>query len=171
MFQHSTYSMWRSENRIHKKNWCKIETELTLVFDRAVGRIVDLVRSLTGNDFTLRTTGTATRGRFTGTALGTGDTLPRYSNSLEAERETTASCNHMTLSVSFIGHAQETGVCDLSFNMLFFPQINSLKMFIAKLFRNHIFPSQAQSKHQNTQRPPSERALLPSMFTVCTKKL
>ncbi len=48
--------------------------------------------------------------------------------------------------------------------------INSLKIFTAKLFRNHIFPSQAQSKHQNTRGPPSERALWPSMFTVRTNK-
>lgn len=73
-----------------------------------LGRIVDLVRSLTGNDFTLRTTGTATRGRFTGTALGTGDTLPRYSNSLETERDMkkrTASCNHITTIHEHMGHA------------------------------------------------------------------
>lgn len=43
--------------------------------------------SLTGKDLTRRTRGAAAaaaaRGRLTGTARGTGDTLPRYSNSLK----------------------------------------------------------------------------------------
>lgn len=43
----------------------------------------DLAKSLTGSvAFTRRTRGMVTRGRFTGTTLGTGDTRPRYSKSL-----------------------------------------------------------------------------------------
>lgn len=69
--------------------WTHLKYQLNshLCLTELLGRRVDLDRSLTGNDLTLRTTGTATRGRFTGTALGTGDTLPRYSNSLETERQ------------------------------------------------------------------------------------
>lgn len=44
----------------------------------------DLAKSLTGSvAFTRRTSGMVTRGRFTGTTLGTGETRPRYSKSLE----------------------------------------------------------------------------------------
>lgn len=44
----------------------------------------DLAKSLTGSvAFTRRTRGMVTRGRFTGTTLGTGETRPRYSKSLE----------------------------------------------------------------------------------------
>lgn len=44
----------------------------------------DLAKSLTGRvAFTRRTRGMVTRGRFTGTTLGTGDTRPRYSKSLQ----------------------------------------------------------------------------------------
>lgn len=43
----------------------------------------DLAKSLTGSvAFTRRTKGMVTRGRFTGTTLGTGETRPRYSKSL-----------------------------------------------------------------------------------------
>lgn len=47
----------------------------------------DLAKSLTGSvAFTRRTRGMVTRGRFTGTTLGTGETRPRYSKSLEQGR-------------------------------------------------------------------------------------
>lgn len=48
----------------------------------------DLAKSLTGSvAFTRRTRGMVTRGRFTGTTLGTGETRPRYSKSLEPGRK------------------------------------------------------------------------------------
>lgn len=51
----------------------------------------DRAKSLTGIvAFTRRTKGMVTRGRFTGTTLGTGETRPRYSNSLQVREALSA---------------------------------------------------------------------------------
>ncbi|TRY95309.1 hypothetical protein DNTS_009050, partial [Danionella cerebrum] len=59
------------------------ELNSRLFLTELLGRRPDLLRSLTGKDLTLRTTGTATRERLTGTVLGTGDTLPRSAFNLQ----------------------------------------------------------------------------------------
>lgn len=65
--------------------WCRAERNNSRLcwLPLLVGRSEALrASSLTGRDLTRRTRGTATRGCLTGTTRGTGDTLPRYSNSL-----------------------------------------------------------------------------------------
>lgn len=63
---------------------CTSHTHLHFNLAELLAMAADLVKSLTGSvAFTRRTRGMVTRGRFTGTTLGTGETRPRYSKSLE----------------------------------------------------------------------------------------
>lgn len=68
------YVKWKREKKRGRRGE---EGNLRLCLIEVPGSTEDLASSLTGRALTLRTSGKATRGRLTGTTLGTGDTRPR----------------------------------------------------------------------------------------------